>query len=162
MLVDWFLEQVEFIFVIVWGIEEISCVWIFFYFWVIIMYGVVIFMFEGKFDEEWKVYMFGQLVFYQEKLILMQCLIIEMMDVKGINVWVRLNFEYGEMVVYMVMKYCDSICFDEFNVIVDEIEMVFLIEGFYIYCNSNNVVWFFILVEKGLVVSWLFEKFWVE
>ena len=59
---------------------------------------------EGKPDEEWKAHMLGQLAPYQEKLTSMQRLITEMMDAKGINAWARLNFEYCETAVYMVMK----------------------------------------------------------
>ncbi len=64
--------------------------------------------------------MLGQLAPYQEKLTSMQRLITEMMDAKGINAWARLNFEYCETAVYMVMKHRDSTRLDELNAIADE------------------------------------------
>ncbi|ELX1929114.1 hypothetical protein ONM47_005736 [Escherichia coli] len=106
--------------------------------------------------------MLGQLAPYQEKLTSMQRLITEMMDAKGINAWARLNFEYCETAVYMVMKHRDSTRLDELNAIADEIETVFPTEGFYIHRNSNNVAWLPTPVEKGLAVRWLLEKLRAE
>ena len=103
MLVDWLLEQAELIPVTARGTEEISRVRIPFHSWAITTHGAVILTPEGKPDEEWKAHMLGQLAPYQEKLTSMQRLITEMMDAKGINAWARLNFEYGETAVYMVM-----------------------------------------------------------
>ncbi len=40
------------------------------------------------------------------------------MDAKGISAWARLNFEYGETPVYMVMKHRDSNRLDELNTFV--------------------------------------------
>lgn len=79
----------------------------------------------------------------------MQRLITEMMDAKGINARARLNFEYGETAVYMVMKHRDSTRLDELNAIADEIETVFPTEGFYIHRNSNNVAGFPPRLRKG-------------
>ncbi len=89
----------------------------------------------------------------------MQRLITEMMDAKGINARARLNFEYCETAVYMVMKHRDSTRLDELNAIADEIETVFPTEGFYIHRNSNNVARLPTPVEKGLAVRWLLENF---
>ncbi|HBB7977690.1 TPA: hypothetical protein KCN52_005930, partial [Escherichia coli] len=162
MLVDWLLEQAELIPVTARGTEEISRVRIPFHSWAITTHGAVILTPEGKPDEEWKAHMLGQLAPYQEKLTSMQRLITEMMDAKGINAWARLNFEYGETAVYMVMKHRDSTRLDELNAIADEIETVFPTEGFYIHRNSNNVAWLPTPVEKGLAVSWLLEKLRAE
>ncbi|MGC6726813.1 hypothetical protein [Escherichia coli] len=162
MLVDWLLEQAELIPVTARGTEEISRVRIPFHSWAITTHGAVILTPEGKPDEEWKAHMLGQLAPYQEKLTSMQRLITEMMDAKGINAWARLNFEYCETAVYMVMKHRDSTRLDELNAIADEIETVFPTEGFYIHRNSNNVAWLPTPVEKGLAVRWLLEKLRAE
>ncbi len=45
-----------------------------------------------------------------------------MMDAKGIKAWARLNYEYDETPVYMVMKHRDSTRLDELTAIADEIE----------------------------------------
>ncbi len=159
MLVDWLLEQAELIPVTARGTEEISRVRIPFHSWAITTHGAVILTPEGKPDEEWKAHMLGQLAPYQEKLTSMQRLITEMMDAKGINAWARLNFEYCETAVYMVMKHRDSTRLERAeNAIADEIETVFPTEGFYIHRNSNNVAWLPTPVEKGLAVRWLLEK----
>ncbi len=149
MLVDWLLEQAELIPVTARGTEEISGVRIPFHSWAITTHGAVILTPEGKPDEEWKAHMLGQLAPYQEKLTSMQRLITEMMDAKGINAWARLNFEYCETAVYMVMKHRDSTRLDELNAIADEIETVFPTEGFYIHRNSNNVAWLPTRLRKG-------------
>ena len=97
--------------------------------------------------------MLDQLAPYQERLESMQRLITEMMDAKGIKAWARLNYEYDETPVYMVMKHRDSTRLDELTAIADEIEKVFSTEGFYIHRNSNNVAWLPTPVEKGRAVS---------
>ncbi|EIP0297665.1 hypothetical protein LRN22_004150 [Salmonella enterica] len=162
MLVDWLLEQAELIPVTARGTEEISRVRIPFSSWAITTHGAVILTPERKHDEEWKNYMLDQLAPYREKLTSMQRLITEMMDAKGINAWVRLNFEYDQTPVYMVMKHRDSTRLDELNIIADEIENTFLKEDFYIHRNNNNVAWLPKPVNKGLAVTWLLEKLRAE
>ena len=88
----------------------------------------------------------GENAAYQEKLTSMQRLITEMMDAKGINAWARLNFEYGETAVYMVMKHRDSTRLDELNAIADEIEtehvrIMFLpgLNQFFFFLNRRHL-----------------------
>ncbi|WP_127957360.1 hypothetical protein [Serratia microhaemolytica] len=162
MLVDWLLEQAELIPVTARGTEEIGRVQIPFRSWAITTHGAVILTPDGKPEEEWKSHMLDQLAPYLERLTSMQRLITDMLNKKGINVWARLNFEYGETPVYMVMKHRDSTRLDELNMIADEIEHIFPTEGFYIHRNNNNVAWLPTPVEKGLAVSWLLEKLRAE
>lgn len=162
MLVDWLLEHAELIPVTARGTEEISRVLIPFRSWAITTHGAVILTPEGEPDEEWKRHMLKALSSYRERLTSMQRLITEMMESKGINAWARLNYEYGDTPVYMVMKHRDSSRLDELNAFADEIEHIFPTEGFYIHRNSNNVAWLPVPVEKGLAVTWLLEKLRAE
>lgn len=162
MLVDWLLEQAELIPVTARGTEEMSRVQIPFRSWAITTHGAVILTPDGKPDEEWRTHMLKQLSSYRERLISMQRLITEMMEAKGWNAWARLNFEYDNTPIYLVMKHRDSTRLTELNAIADEIETLFPKEGFYIHRNSNNVAWLPDPVDKGLAVSWLLEKLRAE
>lgn len=162
MLVDWLMEQAELIPVTARGTEEISRVQIPFRSWAVTTHGAVILTPEGKPDEEWKAHMLLELSSYRERLTSMQQRITGMMNARGINAWARLNYEYDETPIYMVMKHRDSTRLDELNAIADEIENVFPTEGFYIHRNSNNVAWLPDPVEKGLAVSWLLNKLRAE
>ncbi|MCS3430821.1 hypothetical protein [Klebsiella sp. BIGb0407] len=162
IMVDWLLEHAELIPVTARGTEEISRVQIPFRSFAVTTHGAVILTPGGAPDEEWKALMLDKLSPYCERLISMQRLITEMMQKRGINAWARLNFEYGETPVYLVMKHRDSTRLNELNAVADEIETLFPTEGFYIHRNSNNVAWLPTPVEKGLAVSWLLEKLRAE
>jgi hypothetical protein len=88
----------------------------------------------------------------------MQRAITELMAARNINGWARINYEYGDVPVYLVMKHRDSTRLDELNAIADEIEGTFPTEGYYIHRNSNNVAWLPVVVEKGLAVTYLLDK----
>ncbi|WP_194205974.1 hypothetical protein [Superficieibacter sp. 1612_C1] len=162
MLVDWLLEHAELIPVTARGTEEISRVQIPFHSWAITTHGAVILNADRQPDEEWKAHMLARLKPYEEKLTSMQRQITELMDARGINAWARLNYEYGDVPVYLVMKHRDSTRLDELNAIGDEIEALFSTNGFYIHRNSNNIAWLPEPVEKGLAVNWLLQKLRAE
>ncbi len=162
MLVDWLLEQAELIPVTARGTEEISRVQIPFRSWAITTHGAVILSAEGQPDEEWKALMLERLEPYRKKLTSLQRDITELMKAKGINAWARLNYEYGSIPVYLVMKHRDSTRLNELYAIADEIEQCFPATDFYIHRNGNNVAWLPQPVEKGLAVTWLLEKLRAE
>jgi len=81
---------------------------------------------------------------------------------RNINGWARINYEYGDTPVYLVMKHRDSTRLDELYAIADEIEQLFPTEGYYVHRNSNNVAWLPTVVEKGLAVTFLLEKLRLE
>ncbi|WP_312925019.1 HAD family hydrolase [Atlantibacter hermannii] len=158
MLVDWMLEHAELIPVTARGTEEIARVTIPFRSWAVTTHGAVILDPQGNPDETWRASMLAKLQPYADKLLAMQSAITEMMAARNINGWVRINYEYGEVPVYLVMKHRDSTRLDELNAIADEIERTFPTEGYYIHRNSNNVAWLPTVVEKGLAVTYLLEK----
>lgn len=158
MMVDWLLEQAELIPVTARGTQEIKRVTIPFRSWAVTTHGAVILTPEGKADATWQAHILQQLAPYRETLISMQSAITEIMAARGINAWVRLNYEYDETPIYLVIKHRDSTRLEELNAFADELENTFCTDGFYIHRNSNNVAWLPHPVEKGLAVSWLLNK----
>ncbi|WP_312382917.1 HAD family hydrolase [Atlantibacter subterraneus] len=158
MLVDWMLEHAELIPVTARGTEEIARVTIPFRSWAVTTHGAVILDPQGQPDDAWKALMLAKLQPYADKLLAMQSAITELMAARNINGWARINYEYDDVPVYLVMKHRDSTRLDELNAIADEIEQTFPTEGYYIHRNSNNVAWLPTVVEKGLAVTWLLEK----
>ncbi|MCG8707265.1 hypothetical protein JHU04_000450 [Brenneria sp. 4F2] len=162
MLVDWLLEHADFIPVTARGTEEISRVTIPFSSWAIVTHGAVILTPEGKPDEEWKAQMLASLSAYREPLLAMQRGITTLMAERGIKGWARINYEYDDTPVYLVMKHTDSTRLEELYAIGDEIETRFPTAGFYIHRNSNNIAWLPTPVEKGLATRYLLDKLRAE
>jgi len=162
MLVDWLLEHAHFIPVTARGTEEISRVTIPFSSWAIATHGAVILTPQGEPDEEWKAHMLESLAAYRERLLSMQQGITELMAKRNISGWARINYEYGDTPVYLVMKHTDSTRLEELYTIGKEIEATFSTEGFYIHRNSNNIAWLPAPVEKGLATQFLLTKLRAE
>ncbi|HHQ6624130.1 hypothetical protein HZI31_24540 [Serratia fonticola] len=162
MLVDWMLEHAELIPVTARGTEEIARVSIPFKSWAVTTHGAVILTPQGQADPAWQALMLEKLHPYAADLLAMQRKITELMAEHNINGWARINYEYGDTPVYLVMKHRDSTRLDELYAIADEIEQLFPTEGYYIHRNSNNVAWLPTVVEKGLAVTFLLEKLRLE
>ncbi|HDJ1438613.1 TPA: hypothetical protein PPN70_001022 [Serratia rubidaea] len=162
MLVDWLLAQAELIPVTARGTEEISRVTIPFRSWSITTHGAVILTPDGAPDQEWQAMMLQNLAPYRERLLSMQQSITRMMATAGINAWARLNVEYDNTPIYLVMKHRDSAHLDELYSMADDLAQRFSTEGFYIHRNGNNVAWVPQPVEKGLAATWLLDKLRAE
>ena len=158
MLVDWMLEQSDLIPVTARGTEEIARVTIPFRSWAIATHGAVILNPQGEADAEWQTLMLEKLAPYREQLLTMQQQITELMAERQINAWARINYEYQQTPVYLVMKHRDSTQLPELYAIADEIEQRFPTAGWYIHRNGNNVAWLPNVVEKGLAVRFLLER----
>ena len=158
MLVDWMLEQSDLIPVTARGTEEIARVTIPFRSWAIATHGAVILNPQGEADAEWQTLMLEKLTPYREQLLTMQQQITELMAERQINAWARINYEYQQTPVYLVMKHRDSTQLPELYAIADEIEQRFPTAGWYIHRNGNNVAWLPNVVEKGLAVRFLLER----
>ena len=158
MLVDWMLEQSDLIPVTARGTEEIARVTIPFHSWAIATHGAVILNPQGEADAEWQALMLEKLAPYREQLLTMQQQITELMAERQINAWARINYEYQQTPVYLVMKHRDSTQLPELYAIADEIEQRFPTAGWYIHRNGNNVAWLPNVVEKGLAVRFLLER----
>ncbi|AUH00677.1 hypothetical protein PCO86_11265 [Pectobacteriaceae bacterium CE70] len=162
MLVDWLLEHADVIPVTARGTEEISRVTIPFHSWSITTHGAVILTPEGDPDEEWKAHMLASLAVYRERLLDLQRGITTLMAERNVNGWARINYEYNDTPVYLVMKHTDSTRLEELYTLGDEIEGKFSSEGFYIHRNSNNIAWLPMPVEKGLATQFLLNKLRAE
>ncbi|WP_045047093.1 hypothetical protein [Rouxiella chamberiensis] len=162
MLVDWLLQHADLIPVTARGTEEISRVVIPFTSWAVTTHGAVILTPQGQPDAVWQAQMLDRLAPYRERLLQLQQDITELMRERDINAWARINYEYGDTPIYLVMKHTDSTRLDELNAIGDEIEARFSTDGFYIHRNSNNIAWLPDPVEKGLATRYLLDKLRAE
>jgi hydroxymethylpyrimidine pyrophosphatase-like HAD family hydrolase len=81
---------------------------------------------------------------------------------QNINGWARINYEYQNTPVYLVMKHRDSTRVDELNAIGDEIEYRMDIGGFYVHRNDNNIALLPDCIEKGLATEFLLHKLRTE
>lgn len=158
MLVDWMIEQADLIPVTARGTEEIARVTIPFRSWVVATHGAVILTPKGEPDSQWKAQTLASLRAYTEQLIEMQRGITELMAERHIDAWARINYEYDNTPIYLVMKHCDSTKLDELYAIGDEIEARYPTKGFYIHRNSNNIAWLPEPIEKGRAVAYLLDK----
>lgn len=162
MLVDWMLQYAELIPVTARGTEEIARVAIPFRSWSVTTHGAVILTPQGQPDTEWQALMLQKLAPYGQQLIDMQLKITELMAQRQTDAWARINYEYHNTPVYLVMKHRDSTRLDELYAIADEIERRFPTAGWYIHRNGNNVAWLPSVVEKGLAVSFLLDRLRAE
>ncbi|WP_039057622.1 hypothetical protein [Enterobacter sp. Bisph1] len=162
MFVDWLLEHAELIPVTARGTEEMRRVQIAFRSWAVTTHGAVILTPAGEADKQWQSHMLQALTPYREKLIALQGAITALLEARGIKAWARLNYEYDDTPVYLVMKHTDSTRLAELNAIADEIDTLLPLEGFYMHRNSNNVAWLPNPVDKGLAVRWLLDKLRAE
>lgn len=158
MLVDWMLEHAELIPVTARGTDEINRVTIPFRSWSVTTHGAVILDPAGQPDADWKTHILASLQPYAEKLRSMQRQITELMAARKVDGWARINCEYDDTPIYLVMKHRDSTKLDELYAMADELERTFSTDGFYIHRNSNNIAWLPVSVEKGLAVSYLLNK----
>ncbi len=158
MLIDWLLAHAEVIPVTARGTEEYFRVQIPFSSWAITTHGAVILTPEGECDIEWQKHIEIALVPYYQKLLDIQSTITKLIAAKGIDAWARINYEYDNVPVYLVIKHSDSAKLHELNTLGDDIEKMFGTEGFYIHRNSNNIAWLPTCIEKGKATSYLLEK----
>ncbi|BES86194.1 hypothetical protein PEC302107_04540 [Pectobacterium araliae] len=162
MLVDWMLEYADLIPVTARGTGEIARVTIPFRSWAVTTHGAVILTPEGEPEPVWKAQMLTALAPYAEQLHTMQHGITELMAERHINGWARINYEYGDTPIYLVMKHRDSTRIEELYAIADEIEQRYPTAGFYLHRNSNNVAWLPDPVEKGRAVTYLLNTLRAE
>ncbi|MBI6543322.1 hypothetical protein JEO90_07740 [Proteus vulgaris] len=162
MLVDWMLEHADLIPVTARGTEEISRVTIPFHSWAITTHGAVILTPEGNADTQWQNHITQSLAPYTQRLLTLQQSITQLMAERNIDGWARINYEYGDLPIYLVMKHNDSTRLDELYTIGDEIEKTFSTEGFYIHSNSNNIAWLPEPIEKGKATTYLLNKLKTE
>ncbi|CUB06665.1 hypothetical protein Ga0061065_12045 [Marinomonas fungiae] len=158
LLVDWLLIHADVIPVTARGTEEYARVQIPFNSWAITTHGAVIVSPDGCYDASWQEHIEAELSPYHQRLLNLQAGITQLMTERGIAAWARINYEYDNIPVYLVMKHTDSTKLDELNAIGDEVEKIFGTKGFYIHRNSNNIAWLPTCIEKGKATRYLLDK----
>lgn len=153
MLTDWLLAYADLIPVTARGTEELRRVTVPFRSYAITTHGAVILQPDGSPEPVWQSQMLAALAPYRERLLSLQQFCTDLMAERGIEAWARINYEYDDVPVYLVMKHTDSTRTDELYAVAAEIEQQFPSDGFYIHRNSNNIAWLPDPVEKGLAVT---------
>lgn len=155
MLTDWLLTYADLIPVTARGTEELRRVTVPFRSYAITTHGAVILQPDGSPEPVWQSQMLAALAPYRERLLSLQQFCTDLMAERGIEAWARINYEYDDVPVYLVMKHTDSTRTDELYAVAAEIEQQFPSDGFYIHRNSNNIAWLPDPVEKGHAVTHL-------
>lgn len=155
MFTDWLLANSELIPVTARGTEEISRVTIPFKSWAITTHGAVILRPDKTPDPEWKSKIIHALSAYTQAIYDLQTLCTQLLADRGVNGWARINFEYDEQPIYLVMKHRDSTKIQEIYDVADEVATKFDLSGFYVHRNSNNIAWLPKCIEKGIATEYL-------
>ncbi|RAX29422.1 UNVERIFIED_CONTAM: hypothetical protein DQE83_27920, partial [Escherichia coli] len=84
------------------GTEEISRVTIAFHSWAITTHGAVILTPEGNADTQRQNHITQSLSPYTQRLLTLQQSITQLMAERNIDGWARINYEYGDLPIYLV------------------------------------------------------------
>ncbi|MGL5334630.1 MAG: hypothetical protein ACRC9R_00530 [Enterovibrio sp.] len=162
LLVDWLLAHADVIPVTARGTSEYARVQIPFNSWAITTHGAVILSPDGLCDPQWQRHIETELACYRQRLLDLQEKTTALMAKKGVDAWARINYEYDNVPIYLVLKHTDSTKVGELNAIGDEIEEIFGTDGFYIHRNNNNIAWLPTCIEKGKATRFLLDKLRAE
>lgn len=158
LFTDWLLEHSELIPVTARGTEEIARVNIPFSSWMVTTHGAVILGADKKADPEWKEHILNELKPYTSSLFALQDKCNELLKEANVDGWVRINYEYEDQPIYLVMKHRDSKKIDEIYAIADVVASVLDLSGYYVHRNGNNIAWLPNCIEKGHAVEFLLNK----
>ena len=155
MLVDWLLESSELIPVTARGTEEIARVKIPFRSWQITTHGAVILQANGQPEAGWKKHITDALIPYNSHLLELERLCNLVLNQQQVDGWVRINREYGEQPVYLVMKHSNSQRIEEIYAVADKVAKLIDLSGYYVHRNGNNIAWLPHCIEKGKAAAYL-------
>lgn len=156
--VHWLFDHADVIPVTARGTEEIGRVQLPFSSWRVTTHGAVILNADGSINSDWSERILEEIAPYHDRLVALQKEIEVRMAEHNLDAWVRINYEYGDVPIYFVMKHRDSTKIEELYQFADEIEADLGTEGFYIHRNSNNIAWIPLPIEKGHAVKWLIKR----
>ncbi|MDX7986978.1 hypothetical protein FE392_06480 [Xenorhabdus sp. 12] len=169
MLVDWLLAHAEVIPVTARNTEQLSRVQMPFSFWRIASHGAVLLTPEGEIDEVWQSHMLSELTSYRNQLREFECLSRQLIAELGINAWARLDYEYGDIPVFLIIKHRDCDSSHELNALADALMQKTSLhqdsgihQNFYIHKNNNNLTLLPKCVDKGLAVRHLLHRLRAE
>ena len=157
-LVDWLLANAELIPVTARGTEELSRVVIPFSSWSITTHGAVIRDARGNFLDAWRQRMLNALTPYATQLEQLQSCCMQAFSQFKVDGWARINREYGDVPVYLVMKHRNSQRISDLYQIADWVAAELDLTGFYRHQNDNNVAWLPECVNKGAAVQYLLTE----
>lgn len=158
MLVSWMLQTTDLIPVTARGTEEMSRVQIPFTSWRIMTHGAVIQQPNGKPDSFWKDYILSELAPYRAHLLELQTVCNQVLKRRNVDGWVRINSEYGDQPIYLVMKHNDSNLIREIYDAADEVETLIDLTGYYVHRNANNIAWLPNCIQKGKAAQYLLSQ----
>jgi predicted mannosyl-3-phosphoglycerate phosphatase (HAD superfamily) len=158
LFVDWLLNNAELIPVTARGTSEIARVSIPYSSWAITTHGAVILKPDGTPDVTWKNKILSDIAPLQNTLLDLQSKCEELLSQRGINGFARINYEYDDQPIYLVMKHRNSAQVQEIYDIAKVVTKEFDLSGFYVHSNSNNIAWLPKCVEKGLATEYLLNQ----
>ncbi|MBI6550246.1 hypothetical protein [Xenorhabdus lircayensis] len=165
MLVDWLLAHAEVIPVTARNTEQLRCVQIPFSSWRIVSHGAVILTPEGLVDERWQSHMLSELMPYRDKLQALARLGHRLIASHGMEAWVRIDYEYGDVPVFLIIKHRNHDKLDELNVLAEALAQeddFYLHQDFYFHKNNNNLTLLPKCVDKGLATRHLLQRLRAE
>lgn len=162
MFVDWLLEHAELIPVTARGTSEIARVSIPYYSWAITTHGAVILQPDKTPDVSWKNKILSEIAPLQSTLLDLQRKCEELLVERGVNGFARINYEYDDQPIYLVMKHRNSVQVQEIYDIAKVVAEEFDLSGFYVHSNSNNIAWLPKCIEKGLATEYLLNQLRAE
>ncbi|BET95574.1 hypothetical protein [Xenorhabdus taiwanensis] len=163
MLVDWLLAHAEVIPVTARNTEQLSRVQIPFRSWRIISHGAVILTPEGAVDELWQSCILSELLSYRDKLCELERLSQRLMASYGIDAWVRIDYEYGDVPVFLIIKHRNHDRLNELNILAETLaQESHFHQNFYFHQNNNNLTVLPRCVDKGLATQHLLQRLRTE
>ncbi|PHM73239.1 hypothetical protein [Xenorhabdus kozodoii] len=159
MLVDWLLAHAEVIPVTARNTEQLSRVQIPFNSWRIVSHGAVILTPDGSVDEHWQSVVVSELLSYRDKLCELARLSQRLIASCGMDAWARMDYEYGDVPVFLIIKHRDYGKLDELTRLADCLtqENPFQ-QNFYFHQNNNNLTVLPKCVDKGLATQHLLQR----
>ncbi|PHM58874.1 hypothetical protein [Xenorhabdus sp. KK7.4] len=162
MLVDWLLANAEVIPVTARNTEQLSRVQLPFTSWRIATHGAVLLTPEGQADQVWQSHMLAELRSYRDKLLELECLGNRLIASGGFSVWSRINYEYGDVPVYISVKCNEHNRAEELKMLLTAVTQVmsdiFDADDFYFHYNNNNLAFLPKCVDKGLATQHLLQR----
>ncbi|MDC9582676.1 hypothetical protein PSI15_14060 [Xenorhabdus sp. PR6a] len=163
MLVDWLLAHAEVIPVTARNTEQLNRVQIPFRSWRIVSHGAVILTPEGSVDEHWQAHMLSELMSYRDQLGELAHLSHRLIASYGMEAWARLDDEYGDVPVFLIIKHRHHDRLNELNRLVQAFAQEnHFQQNFYFHQNNNNLTVLPKCVDKGLATRHLLQRLRAE
>lgn len=153
----WLLQTSELIPVTARGTGEIARVQIPFASWKITTHGAVILDSENQPLPSWEQHIKQQYQRMKVDVPALHQLCETLIKEHQIQAWARINYEYGELPIYFVMKHEDSLRVDEIYKIADILIAQIGDQDYYVHRNGNNVAFIPNFLDKGRAVKHLLD-----